>query len=148
MHAAYLRAALMEFVGMEDCLPGDLRRLGQKRAALRMYDTGNAMLIMLRELRHVHVHVGCARTIRAEREAIIRSRNRDDVETTVDVITVPRSDLEQLRDARHSKRFQSGELLAAIEWLDEAQGQWGIRDVVVSAVNEWAREILRAHGAG
>jgi hypothetical protein len=148
MQAGLLRAALMEYVGMEDCLPGDLRRMGLPGPALRITDTGSAMLVLLRELRHVHVHVGQTHFSRREQTAIFRIPDREAMEITMPVLTIPRADLEQLHDPRHSKRFYSGELAAAIDWLDAAQSHWGIRHVVQAAINDYGRRIVAAHGAG
>jgi len=148
MQAGLLRAALMEYVGMEDCLPGDLRRMGLPGPALRINDTGSAMLVLLRELRHVHVHVGQTRFERREQTAVFHVPNREVLEVTLPVLTIPRADLEQLRDSRHSSRYHADELAAAIDWLDVAQGHWGIRLVVQAAINDYARRILAVHGAG
>ena len=53
----YLRAALMEYAGMEDSVRLDLRRLGVHNDPVSVEGTNNAMLILLRELRNLHVHV-------------------------------------------------------------------------------------------
>lgn len=147
MQAGYLRAALMEYVGMEDCLPGDLRRLSQRGPALRISDTGSAMLILLRELRHVHVHLGQVQLIHREQPALICARNRE-IKYMATVLTVPMTDLERLLEPRHAKKFHASELRAAVDWLNEAQNHWGMAEVVQAAINDYGRRIVNAHSAG
>ena len=140
MQAAYLRASLMEFVGMEDSLPTDLRSLGINKPALRIWDTNNAMLILLRELRHIHIHVGRTRFLRRDKAVVFRGFGKE-LETNVVICTIPKQDLGQLTTGRRAKNFKKHELQAAIEWLDNSQSNWGIHDVVLTAVNTYARLI-------
>ena len=140
MQAAYLRASLMEFVGMEDSLPTDLRALGIYKPPLRIWDTKNAMLILLRELRHIHIHVGRSKFLRRNKAAVLRGFEKE-LETHVVVRTIPKQDLDQLVVGRRAKNFHKHELRAAIDWLDESQNNWGIHDVVHAAVNTYARLI-------
>lgn len=111
MQAAYLRASLMEFVGMEDSLPTDLRALGINKPALRIWDTNNAMLILLRELRHVHIHVARTKFLRRNKVAVFRGFDRE-LETNVVIRTIPKHDLDQLTTGRRAKHFTRHELRA------------------------------------
>jgi hypothetical protein len=89
MQVAYLRAALMEFVGMEEVLPLDLADRVQGESPLRIYDTRDAMLIMLREMRHVQLHLLNSSFDSTEMEAFYRFGEETHT-TQVTVLTVPR----------------------------------------------------------
>lgn len=155
MWAGYLRAALMEYAGMEDSCRADMRRLGLRKRAPSIDDTQNAMLILLRELRNLHVHVVQRRFDIASRNVVLRTRDEDrdsasaralghERNSEIDIITIPRVDLYQVLSARASRRFDTVELATAIEWLDEAQCRWGIRDVLLAALDDYSEIILRA----
>ncbi len=48
---------MMEYVAIEEVLPIDLVIRGLGEEPLRILDTDNAMLILLRELRHLQLHL-------------------------------------------------------------------------------------------
>ena len=125
---------------MEDSLPTDLRSLGINKPALRIWDTNNAMLILLRELRHIHIHVGRTKFHSRDKAVVFRGFDKE-LETNVVIRTIPKQDLEQLTTGRRAKNFKEHELQAAIEWFENSQSHWGIRDVVQMAVNTYARLI-------
>jgi hypothetical protein len=159
MWGGYLRAALMEYAGMEDSVRSDLRRLGVRESDVVVDKTGNALLILLRELRNLHVHVvqnafdirhknAVLRSLNENRdERLSRSLGQEDNSDT-SVITIPRLDLDQLIAARGSRRFDRAELLTAIDWLDDVQHRWGVRDVVLAAIEQYSEIIVRAIPAG
>ena len=130
----------MEFVGMEDSLPTDLRALGINKPPLRIWDTKHAMLMLLRELRHIHIHVGRSKFLHRNKAAVFRGFGKE-LETNVVVRTIPKQDLDQLMVGRRAKHCNEHELRAAIDWLEESQNNWGIHDVVHAAINTYARLI-------
>ncbi len=146
MQAGYLRAALMEFVGMEDSLPLDLRSAKSSKPPLRIYHTGSAMLILLKELRNIHIHVSGTKFQQREQPAILRGPDQV-IETTFVVRTIPRADLDRIMDGRSARHFNRHELEAAISWLDTAQYRWGFHDVVQAAINAYGRAILARHAS-
>ena len=137
----------MEFVGMEDSLPTDLRELGIEMPPLRIWDTKNAMLILLRELRHIHIHVGRSKFLRQSKAAVFRGFGKE-LETDVVARTIPKQDLDQLMVGRRANHFNKQELRAAIDWLEESQNNWGINDVVHAAVNTYASLIIMEYASG
>ena len=137
MWGGYLRAALMEYAGVEAAFVCDVRRLGLEARPVSILETGNALLILLRELRNIHVHVGQQRFDRSERPAVLRFDDREHA-TRRGIITIPSVDLRQLLAPRIAKNYSSIELERAVGWLEWAQSQWGIGDVVLSALDVYA----------
>lgn len=147
MQVAYLRAALMEYVAIEEVLPIDLAMRGLGEEPLRILDTGNAMLVVLRELRHLQLHLVNTSFKSTSRSAVLRTRNNDkEFETELTVLTIPTADLRQLKTLRNAARFDSEELDAAISWFCHAQVQWGIGDVMLSGIQVYAAAIVQHYG--
>lgn len=147
MQVAYLRAALMEYVAIEEVLPIDLvmRNLGEK--PLRILDTGNAMLILLRELRHLQLHLVNTAFKSTSRSAFLRTRNKEEeFKTELTILTIPDADLLQLKALRNATRFDPEELDAAILWFSHAQSQWGIGDIMQSGIQVYAAGIVQHYG--
>lgn len=146
MQVAYLRAALMEYVAIEEVLPIDLGKRGFGEKPLRILDTGNAMLILLRELRHLQLHRVNTTFRSTSRSAILRTRNKEqEFETDLTILTIPIADLCQLKTLRNAVRFAPDELDAAISWFSHAQSQWGVGDVVQSGIQVYASEIVQRY---
>lgn len=146
MQVAYLRAALMEYVAIEEVLSIDLveRDLGEE--PLKILDTGNAMLILLRELRHLQLHLVNTSFESSSRSAFLRTRSKEkEFETMLTILTIPTADLYELKTLRNAARFDPNEFDAAISWFTHAQGQWGIQDVIQSSVQTYADALVQRY---
>ena len=147
MQVAYLRAALMEYVAIEEVLPLDLDMRGFGEEPLGILDTGNAMLILLRELRHLQLHRVNTTFKSTSRSAVLRTRNKqEEFETKLTILTIPIADLRHLKTLRNAARFDPDQLDAAISWFTHAQSKWGIGDVMQSGIQAYAAEIVRRYG--
>ena len=133
MQVAYLRTSLMEFVAMEEVLPFDLQERGLSEKPLKMEATENAMLILLRELRHLQLHVVTTTFSKEVRSAMYIGQ-----EKTLKIEIVPLTDLLEIKQLKNAKRYDPVELDAAINWLNEAQLNWGIGDVLQRGVQVYA----------
>lgn len=144
----------MEYAGMEEASRRDLRRLGRLDAAVRILDTRNAMLVVVRELRNLQVHVVQTGFDVAHKQAVLRTIARDlmadtlraignEEDSEMDITTIPRADIDQLLD-RAPKCVESIDFQQATQWLDEAQSRWGIRDVVLASIEEYASILSRS----
>ncbi|MDX6528483.1 MAG: hypothetical protein QOH41_773 [Blastocatellia bacterium] len=141
MHAAYLRAALMEFAGMEETLRSELDAVSQP---LRIKDTKNAMLVVLRKLRNVQVHLVRNELLAAKRPAVLRWKEQEH-QHELTALMIPRADLDKLKDSRNSSHYDSADFNRAIDWLAQAQEHWGIHDVVREGIWAYAKAIVDAH---
>lgn len=144
MKVAYLRAALMEFVAMEEVLPVDLKRRSLGEEPLRIKSTGSAHLIILRELRHVHLHLATKTFEAQQREAVLRF-GEEETNTTLSIELIPYEDTLKIKELRNANAYENNELDAAISWLNEAQSNWGIGDVLQRGVQKYADALVSAY---
>jgi hypothetical protein len=144
MKVAYLRAALMEFVAMEEVLPVDLERRSLSENPLRIKSTGLAHLIILRELRHLHLHLATKTFEMQQRDAVL-GFGEEEINTTLSIQLIPYEDLLKLKDLRNANMYESDELEAAITWLNDAQSIWGIGDVLQKGVQKYADALVSAY---
>jgi len=144
MKVAYLRASLMEFVAMEDVLCFDLAERGLNETPLKMADTECAMLILLRELRHLQLHLVTTSFSEARKEAVYRG-GEEEIRTVRTINLVPYDDLRKIKQLKNAKRFATHELDAAIEWLNKAQLNWGIGDVLQRGIQKYADALVKKY---
>ena len=144
MQAACLRASLMDFVGMEEVLALDLMNLDPQLKVITMMDTRNALLILLRELRHLNLHLINTNFERHDRAAVGYFGELR-INQTLSIQTIPKSDIEKLRTLQNAKRFETSSYDRGIDWLLNAQNQWGIGDVVDSGIHQYARIIIDSY---
>ncbi|MBD2096911.1 hypothetical protein H6F90_17555 [Trichocoleus sp. FACHB-591] len=108
-----------------------------------METTENAMLILLRELRHLQLHVVTTIFSEEVRPAIYAGQ-----ETTLKIEIIPLTDLlgiKQLNNVIKHKRYDAAELDAAINWLNEAQLNWGIGDVLHRGIQVYADLLINQY---
>jgi hypothetical protein len=137
MKVAYLRASLMEFVGMEEMLKADLQIMGLRQEPLKMNATENAMLILLRELRNLQLHIKTITLSNDDRPAIYLGQERN-----ISIEIIPLTDLQGIKDVRNARYYDPGELDDAINWLNDAQMNWGIGDIIHRGVQVYADLII------
>jgi hypothetical protein len=78
----------MEYVAIEEVLSTDLVTRGLGEEPFRILDTGNAMLILLRELRHLQLHLVNTILEGTRKSAVLRTKNRDkEIEPQLTVLT-------------------------------------------------------------
>ncbi len=146
MRIAYLRAALMEYVGMEEVLPIDLRGLPTRQVPTTIWGTENPMLILVRELRNIQLHLVNSELIRHPRKAYLKAK--PDQLINVSAHTILEADLDKLTISKNAKQFNSQDFAKAVAWLKCTQLHWGIADVVIESIWEFARRIVVAHTGG
>ena len=145
MKVAYLRAALMEFVAMEELLPDDLARRNLGEKPLKIKDTESAHLIILKELRHLHLHLATKTFEAQQRDAVFRFGEQE-TNTTLTIELIPYEDLLNLKRLRNASKYAADELDEAIIWLNEAQSSWGIGDVLQRGVQKYSDALVCAYG--
>lgn len=141
MRAGCLRAALMEFAGMEEALASDVN---DSVPPLRIRDTKNAMLVVLRELRNIQIHVIGTELRSAKRSAVLRWNDQEH-QHELTALLIPHSDLDKLKDSHNSSRYDRADFDRAVDWLAQAQEHWGILDVVREGIWAYAKAIVNAH---
>jgi len=145
MRVACLRASLMEFAGMEEVLPLDLSQRGNSDEAFKIFETGNVLLILLKELRNLQLHLINTSFTREDREAVSYSSIIEPRYTSFPIHMIPMDDLLQLKNLKNAPKYDESQLKTAIEWLNDAQRHWGIRDVLQTGVESYARLIVETY---
>jgi hypothetical protein len=141
MQVSCLRAALMEFAGMEEALGSDIDRLSPP---LRIRDTKNAMLVVLRELRNIQIHLVMTELLSTKRSGVFCWQEQEQ-QHELTALMIPRADLDKLKDSRNSSHYDRTDLSRAVDWLAQAQEHWGIHDVVRSGIWAYAKAVVDAH---
>lgn len=102
------------------------------------------MLILLRELRHLQLHVVTTTFTRENSPAVYRE-GEGRVKTTFRISIVPSSDLHEIKHLKNAKRYDPAELDAAINWLNGTQLNWGIGDVLQRGIQAYADLVINRY---
>jgi hypothetical protein len=75
---AFLRAALAEYVSTEETLKRDLKKLNTKGKAIKITDSTNPLLHIMRELRNLEIHLTSSQLSKSRRGTPITDNYLDD----------------------------------------------------------------------
>ena len=135
----FLRAALSEYASMEDAAICDFRqnRLG---APLKMRETGDPRIHVIRLLRHSNVHLKSTGLEVASRDAYWEGPDgRQDFKYK----WLYARDLGQMiRATRDANKYTPESLARMIEWLESEQMEWGIGHAVLRTAELYAKTLL------
>src|SRR5438552_618665 len=114
---SYLRAALAEFVSMEESLERDLNNAGIVAAPIKIYESHNPFLHIVRELRNLELHLQTSKLKSVEKDVIYVSENHQiDIWIAEDITE---SDFMKLRNAKHYKRDDVVKMIAWFNWAQK-----------------------------
>lgn len=140
----YMRASLAEFVGMEEALLRDLRKLGVSTPPLKANSGTKPLLHIIRELRNFEIHLHSS-PLSPEKKSTLWGdfKNPDEaiqLETTIWVI-------DDLTEARFSKlrnagRYDPADVSKLVSWFNSAQKEWGVHDLIQRAAEEFCCEMI------
>jgi hypothetical protein len=133
----FLRASLAEFVGMEEALPLDLSSLGIALTAKRLSESPSPLLRSIRELRHMRIHVICNSMTTAPNEVVYLEKTLN-----VGMFLVQDWTEEKFEELRNSRHYDEKSIKELVGWFNEAQRHFGIQDLVIRAVQEYASDII------
>jgi hypothetical protein len=146
LRAGFFRAALAEFVSIEEILPLDLTTLGSTKQRLRLNETLNPMLHVFRELRNHEIHLKQSPISREERDMFWGHIERLEEATLrrisiwiLNKITV--ESFSQLYNVKH--HYSHEEVCNLVDWLNRSQSEWGIQQLFLVAVEDYCRELIR-----
>lgn len=131
----YFRASLCEFVSMEDTL----RR--ETKNNLKLFDTRHPLLILLKLLRNLEIHLK-TRKLSTQPKQYLWEYTQQIID--VDVFMVDRIELSDLKKLDGYKRFKDEEtnITKTLDWFNKATEKWGIVEMIIIGVNEYASEIV------
>jgi hypothetical protein len=146
LRAGFFRAALAEFVSIEDILPLDLTARGITKQRLRLNETPNPHLHVFRELRNHEIHLRQSPFSREERD-MWWGRIEHPEEATLRRISIWILDnitVESFSQLHNVKRnYNHEEVCKLIDWLNQSQAIWGIQQLFLIAVEDYCRELIR-----
>ena len=137
---AFFRASLAEFVSMEETLERDLLKLKINKKSIKINDSKNPLLHIIRELRNLEIHLKTSNLLRKKRKALWADK---EIDFSYDIInSIEIKDFNSLRNAKYYKEDDIKEML---KWFNNAQIEWGVRDLVFRTVRCFCLEIIRTY---
>jgi hypothetical protein len=137
LREAYFGAALSEFCSMDETLPRDLAAKGVADTALRITDLHNPLLHVMRELRHLNVHLISSTLSRASRPAIWHDQKFD-----YEMWLVTNLDGPTFRTLHNAVRYAPADIQALINWFNREQAEWGADHLLFLAICAYSEAIV------
>lgn len=135
-----LRSALAELVSMEESLGRDLNNAGIGAAPVKITESQNPLLHIVRELRNLEIHLQTSRLKSVEKEVTYVGDNYQiDIWVAGDITE---SGFMKLRNA---KRYKREDVVKMVDWFNWAQKEWGINQLIYRAVVEYCRMIIKTY---
>jgi hypothetical protein len=147
LRSGYLRAALAELVSVEDTLYRLQRRNELPGGVRRLNHSSNPLLHIVRELRNLEIHLRSSTLDSEKRELLWGHVDRPEDATPVSwtIWWLDDLDLQAFEALYNFKRYDRAAFAKALAWFDEAQRQWGISELVLRAIKEYARELYESY---
>jgi len=146
LRPGFFRAALAEFVSIEDILKVDLSMLGITKQPLRLNETPKPHLHVFRELRNQEIHLRQSPLSREERD-MFWGRIEHPEEATLRRISIWILDgitVESFSQLKNVKRhYNHEERCKLVDWLNQSQAVWGIQRLFLIAAEDYCRELIR-----
>jgi hypothetical protein len=134
----YFRAALSEFVSMEDAAAFDFKRLNLGDAP-KIEKLSDPRLHGVRLLRHANVHLSATQLTTTERPAIWHGPTGSQEFQYLLFLATGLN--KTIRATDQATRYASNVIAAMIDWLEAEQARWGIQHVVLRAAETYAQEL-------
>lgn len=136
----YLRAALAEFVSLEDAAEIDCPQ-GLATGSLGILSLDDARLHTVRLLRHANVHLSACNIDKTSRSASWEGPDGFvDFDYTVFFIPEIR---ESIVATRQASKYSPSDLDEMISWIEKEQMEWGINHLILRSAELYVTEFLR-----
>jgi hypothetical protein len=133
LREAFVRAALGEFVSMEEAVYYDAPNGNNGK----IKDSRNPLLHMMKQLRNMQFHL-MSSTLNTSKKPIVWASQESTI-TLWYVQDIAVSDFDRLRNAN---RYSASDKTQLISWFNSSQKEWGINQLILEAVNAYATEIV------
>lgn len=139
MREGYLRAALAEFVSMEEALKREVQEADWRRAN----HSANPLLHIIRELRNLEVHLRSGPMSSARKAFMCEDRTMPDGWHHLDltVWSIQRVTVQEFTQLVNAKRYNQSDIASMLDWFNDAQQQCGVGELVEQATKTFASEI-------
>jgi hypothetical protein len=147
LRGGYLRAALAELVSVEDTLYRLQRRNELRGEVRRLNHSSNSLLHIVRELRNLEIHLRSSTLDSEKRELLWGHVEKPEDATPVSwtIWWLDDLDLQAFEELNNFKRYDRAAFAKALASFDQAQRQWGISELVLRAIKEYARELYESY---
>jgi hypothetical protein len=131
------RAALAEFVSIEEVMRLDMDDAGGRDRQLRMDETDDPKLHLFRLLRHHEIHLAHSRLSATEKEFLVGEKS-----ILLPVWSLEEISTQSLMRVRNAKRYTPSDIKAMVDWLDVNQRDWGIQHLFLLAVESYCENLV------
>jgi hypothetical protein len=140
-----LRAALMEFNGIEDMLKTDLAFNNNREKIILIRNLSHPLLHIIHELRNLHIHLISNNISKDIKKNVLWGNVKDlsnamKLDLTIWMIDDIKED--DFYKLKNSKYFEKTDIIKLIDWFNRAQKVWGVSDLVQRAVIIYCKEII------
>ncbi len=136
-----LRASLAEYVSMEEALERDLQNTGIGTSVLKINQSQNPLLHIMRELRNLEIHLNSS-TLASVKKDYIWKVDGDEVPFTGNVWYIDNLVDSSLLKLRNSKYYDPTELKNATAKFLKIQKEWGLSELLLRTIKEYCDNII------
>jgi len=141
LRESFLRASLAEFVSMEETLVRDLNNAGNTISAIKINDSSNPLLHILRELRNLEIHLTSS-TLSAEQKVFLWKPEGGETKFTSSVWFIDNLEPSNFLQLRNARNYDATQLQAVANLFLVAQKEWGINELILRGINTYSGEII------
>lgn len=138
---AYFRAALGEFVSMEEAAILDFKNSGKTTMPPRANALSNPLFHVFREMRNVNFHLTRSRIQMSNRLATITLADQTH-EVDYGLTLISGFDEPTFARLQNARNYRTSDIKALVEWFDLVQREWGAPHMLRLAVIAYANHLL------
>lgn len=144
LREAFLRASIAEFAGIEEALERDLKTLQISSLPLKIKDTADPLLHIIRELRNLEIHLQSSDFVSSQKDVLFGDFENPERAHPLKITNWYIADIgvAQFRKLRNASRYTSLDIQSLITWFNQAQKQWGIGELVRLATERYCSQII------
>ncbi len=144
---SFFRASLAEYVSIEDTLKRDLVKLNKVKITDKTYritDSKNPMLHIVRELRNLEIHLSSSQLSENKKDVVWCWKNEEHQHQKT-IWTVNDFTVEKFKNLRNAKYYSDKDIKEMVKWLNEAQNDWGIENIIFRSICETTSNIVKIY---
>jgi len=142
------RASLSDFCGMEESLKLYIKDNGIEKPIVKITDSGDAVLCMLKELRNYLIHIkekkidSIPQTYIFDNFTMAPELNGKETIVNIQIIDLR---LEDFLKLTNSKFYYRDDIIKMISYFNDLQNSWGISEIIKCAVNKYSQIIIDSY---
>ncbi len=133
---AYFRAALAEYVSIEDILKIEYPGLTQEYSIVK---SSNPLFHLMKLLRDYNIHLGHTELTK-EQISVVLEKHPSEVHQ-LDIQVVTNLNAGALKNLRNAKHYSDTDLLKMVEMFNNQQLAFGVGDLIIRGLLEYSRYV-------